>query len=156
MKLRQIRLYVLFTVALCALQAMGLHLGTALNIDFGWSTVVLANLIAAQAVLWSFVRQTGRGMSQIEKLRFAGYAAFLTTLLALGVIWLSQAATGALSPGAGIMTFIAAQDLYDLAYGFGVSVAAIVMGLSFGTRTSLRLRSRFGKPRHSAGAANRV
>lgn len=158
MGLRSIRLYVVFTVSLCALQAIGLNLGSAFSIDFGWPTVVLANFCAAQAALWSFVRQNRRIMTQTEKLLFAGYATLLTTLLA--IVLMSGAATITAEPRANafatFIDFFSTKGLFDLAFGFGVGIASIVMGLSFGGQTCLRLQTRFLNEDHSAGAAKRV
>lgn len=158
MGLRDIRLYVIFTVALCALQAIGLSIGTSLQLDFGWPTMVLANFCAAQAVLWSFVRQNRRVMTNTEKLLFAGYATALTTALATALM---MGASGfVFRPETDLMArlsgFFDAQNLLDIAFGFGVGVAAIVMGLSFGGQTCLRLQSKFARADHSAGAAKRV
>lgn len=158
MPLRSIRLYALFTVALCALQAIGLQIAGLWQIEFGWSTMVLANFCAAQTVLWSFIRQTGRAMSQTEKLLFAGYATALTTALAIVLYWIAQsAATSGSGAGlaSGLVAAFTALDPYELGLGFGIGVAAVIMGLSFGTRTYLRLHTRFGAD-HSAGAAKRV
>lgn len=158
MGLRDIRLYVIFTVALCALQAIGISLGTSFGINFDWPTVVLANFCAAQAALWSFVRQNKRCMTNTEKLLFAGYATALTTALATALMM--GASTFVMPPDASLLdrftVFLGEQNLFEIAFGFGVAVAAIVMGLSFGGQTCLRLQSRFSNQDHSAGAAKRV
>lgn len=159
MGLRDTRLYVIFIVALCALQAIGLSIGISLGIDFGWPIVVLANLCAAQAVLWSFVRQNSRVMTKTEKLLFAGYATALTTALAMLMVMVGSRLTVTHEqPGliAQLSGFLQVQNLLDLAFGFGVGVAAVVMGLSFGGQTCLRLQARFSANDHSAGAAKRV
>lgn len=155
MGLRDIRLYVIFTVALCALQAICISLSTSFGIDFDWPTVVLANFCAAQTVLWSFVRQNQRVMTNTEKLLFAGYATALTTALATALM---MGATSFLMPQdtdllTRLATLFGSQPPLEVAFGFGVGVAAIIMGLSFGGQTSLRLQARLnGSARNTQDA----